>query len=63
MADIVIGAGTGGMPAANELREKLDKSHLITVVNADQFAEDSQRWRDRVRQRAVGVISLALEIF
>ncbi len=35
MAHIVIlGAGTGGMPAAYELRELLDKSHRITVVNA-----------------------------
>ena len=35
MAHIVIlGAGTGGMPAAYELRAKLDKSHRITVVNA-----------------------------
>ncbi len=35
MAHIVIlGAGTGGMPAAYELRAKLDSSHRITVVNA-----------------------------
>jgi sulfide:quinone oxidoreductase len=35
MAHIVIlGAGTGGMPAAYELRAKIDKSHRITVVNA-----------------------------
>lgn len=35
MAHIVIlGAGTGGMPAAYELREALDKEHRITVVNA-----------------------------
>lgn len=35
MAHIVIlGAGTGGMPAAYELRATLDKSHRITVVNA-----------------------------
>ena len=35
MAHIVIlGAGTGGTPAAYELRAKLDKSHRITVVNA-----------------------------
>ncbi|MBT9504309.1 MAG: FAD-dependent oxidoreductase [Burkholderiaceae bacterium] len=35
MAHIVIlGAGIGGMPAAYELREKVDKSHRITVVNA-----------------------------
>lgn len=35
MAHIVIlGAGTGGMPAAYELRETLGKEHSITVVNA-----------------------------
>ncbi len=38
MAHIVIlGAGTGGMPAAYELREKLDKSHSITVINAVDY--------------------------
>jgi sulfide:quinone oxidoreductase len=39
MAHIVIlGAGLGGMPAAYELRQKLDKSHRVTVVNAvDHF--------------------------
>ncbi len=35
MAHIVIlGAGIGGMPAAYELRERLDRSHRIIVVNA-----------------------------
>lgn len=33
---IVLGAGTGGMPAAYELREKLGKEHRITVVNASE---------------------------
>ncbi len=55
MAHIVIlGAGTGGMPAAYELREKLDKSHRITVVNAVdyfQFVPSNPwlavGWRDR----------------
>ena len=39
MAHIVIlGAGTGGMPAAYELRDKLDrKAHRITVVNAVDY--------------------------
>ncbi|KWT92739.1 MULTISPECIES: FAD-dependent oxidoreductase [unclassified Variovorax] len=38
MAHIVIlGAGTGGMPAAYELRAALDKSHRITVVNAVDY--------------------------
>lgn len=34
---IVLGAGTGGMPAAYELREKLDNSHRITVINAVDY--------------------------
>ena len=35
MAHIVImGAGTGGMPAAYEMREALDKRHEVTLVNA-----------------------------
>ncbi len=38
MAHIVIlGAGTGGMPAAYELRAKIDKTHKITVVNAVDY--------------------------
>ncbi len=38
MAHIVIlGAGTGGMPAAYELREKLDKTHRVTVINAVDY--------------------------
>ncbi|QDZ28086.1 NAD(P)/FAD-dependent oxidoreductase [Noviherbaspirillum sp. UKPF54] len=38
MAHIVIlGAGTGGMPAAYELRSTLDRSHRITVVNAVDY--------------------------
>jgi len=31
---VILGAGTGGMPAAYELRAKLDHSHKVTVVNA-----------------------------
>lgn len=38
MAHIVIlGAGLGGMPAAYELREKLDRAHRITMVNAVDY--------------------------
>ncbi len=39
MAHIVIlGAGTGGMPAAYEMRDALGKEHQVTVVNAsDSF--------------------------
>ncbi|WP_029524160.1 NAD(P)/FAD-dependent oxidoreductase [Polaromonas glacialis] len=34
---IIIGAGTGGMPAAYELREQLGAQHQITVVNAVDY--------------------------
>ncbi len=34
---VVLGAGLGGMPAAYELRDVLDKQHDITVVNANDF--------------------------
>ncbi|RYF14490.1 MAG: NAD(P)/FAD-dependent oxidoreductase [Comamonadaceae bacterium] len=55
MAHIVIlGAGTGGMPAAYELRAALAKEHRITVVNAVdyfQFVPSNPwvavGWRDR----------------
>lgn len=37
MAHIVIlGAGTGGMPAAYEMRDALGKEHQVTVVNASE---------------------------
>lgn len=34
---VVLGAGTGGMPAAYELREELGSAHRITVVNAVEY--------------------------
>ena len=34
---VVLGAGTGGMPAAYELREKLGPDHRITLVNAVDY--------------------------
>jgi sulfide:quinone oxidoreductase len=37
MAHIVIlGAGTGGTPAAYEMRHLLDKSHTVTLINASE---------------------------
>ncbi|MCA1979194.1 MAG: NAD(P)/FAD-dependent oxidoreductase [Thiobacillus sp.] len=37
MAHIVIlGAGTGGTPAAYEMRQLLDKSHAVTLINASE---------------------------
>ncbi len=34
---VVLGAGTGGMPAAYELREILGSQHRITVINAQDY--------------------------
>ncbi|QNM97885.1 NAD(P)/FAD-dependent oxidoreductase [Chitinimonas koreensis] len=34
---VIVGAGTGGMPAAYELRAALGRSHRITVVNAVDY--------------------------
>lgn len=38
MAHIVIlGAGTGGMPCAYEMKDELGKDHEVTVVNANEY--------------------------
>ena len=34
---VVLGDGTGGIPAVYELREKLRREHRITVVNAVDY--------------------------
>ena len=34
---VVLGAGTGGMPCAYELRDALGKEHEITVVNERSY--------------------------
>jgi sulfide:quinone oxidoreductase len=51
---VVLGAGTGGMPAAYELREALGREHEITVINERdyfQFVPSNPwvavGWRDR----------------
>lgn len=51
---IVLGAGTGGMPCAYELREKLGRAHQITVINSNDFFQFvpsnpwvAVGWRDR----------------
>ncbi|HNP64126.1 MAG TPA: FAD-dependent oxidoreductase [Woeseiaceae bacterium] len=31
---VIIGAGTGGVPAAYEIRQQLDKAHRVTLINA-----------------------------
>jgi len=55
MAHIVIlGAGTGGLPAAYEMREALGKEHEVTVINAADYFQfvpsnpwAAVGWRDR----------------
>jgi sulfide:quinone oxidoreductase len=51
---VIVGAGTGGLPAAYELRDTLDRTHRITVVNPlpdFQFVPSNPwvavGWRDR----------------
>lgn len=51
---VVLGAGTGGMPCAYELREKLGKEHEVTMINERdyfQFVPSNPwvavGWRDR----------------
>ena len=51
---VVIGAGTGGMPCAYELRSELGKEHEITVVNQLEYFQFvpsnpwvAVGWRDR----------------
>lgn len=34
---VVLGAGTGGLPAAYELRDELGKEHQITVINEREY--------------------------
>lgn len=36
---IVVGAGIGGVPAAYELRRKLDRQHVVTLVGASPYSE------------------------
>jgi len=55
MAHIVIlGAGTGGLPAAYEMREALGKEHEVTLINATDYFQfvpsnpwAAVGWRDR----------------
>jgi sulfide:quinone oxidoreductase len=34
---VILGAGTGGLPCAYEMREALGKDHKITVINANEY--------------------------
>ncbi|WP_456448637.1 NAD(P)/FAD-dependent oxidoreductase [Thiolapillus sp.] len=51
---VVLGAGTGGMPAVYELREKLGSEHQVTLVNEREYFQFvpsnpwlAVGWRDR----------------
>lgn len=34
---VILGAGTGGMPAAYEMKEELGRKHEVTVINAAEY--------------------------
>jgi len=51
---VVLGAGTGGMPCAYELKNELGSSHQITVINSNEYFQFTPSnpwvavgWRDR----------------
>ena len=51
---VVLGAGTGGMPAAYELKAELGKAHEVTVINENEYFQFvpsnpwvAVGWRDR----------------
>jgi len=51
---VVLGAGTGGMPCAYELKEKLGSQHQVTVINSNSYFQFTPSnpwvavgWRDR----------------
>jgi len=51
---VVLGAGTGGMPCAYELKENLGNQHQVTVINSNEYFQFTPSnpwvavgWRDR----------------
>jgi len=51
---VILGAGTGGMPAAYEMKEALGKIHEVTVINSNEYFQFTPSnpwvavgWRDR----------------
>ncbi len=51
---VIIGAGTGGMPCAYEMKEELGKKHQVTVINSNEYFQFTPSnpwvavgWRDR----------------
>jgi len=53
---VVLGAGTGGMPAAYELRAELGAEHKITVINERDYFQfvPSNPWHQHRCFRSVG---------
>jgi sulfide:quinone oxidoreductase len=55
---VVLGAGLGGIPTAYELRKKLDSSHRVTMIGANEYFEFTPSnpwiavgWRTREQTR------------
>ena len=51
---VILGAGTGGMPCAYEMKEQLGKKHQVTVINSNEYFQFTPSnpwvavgWRDR----------------
>ena len=51
---VILGAGTGGMPCAYEMKAELGKSHEVTVINSNEYFQfvpsnpwAAVGWRDR----------------
>ena len=51
---VILGAGTGGMPCAYEMKAELGKNHEVTVINENEYFQFvpsnpwvAVGWRDR----------------
>lgn len=51
---VILGAGTGGMPCAYEMKDELGKKHEVTVINSNEYFQfvpsnpwAAVGWRDR----------------
>ena len=51
---VILGAGTGGMPCAYEMKAELGKNHEVTVINENKYFQFvpsnpwvAVGWRDR----------------
>ena len=59
---VIIGAGTGGVPAAYEIKQRLGREHEVTLINAAETFQfvPSNPWV-AVGWREVGDVTVALE--